>query len=126
MIGALFRPRTYVQIQEFLTLRRWEWKFANRDELHQRQGWFYWAGHTFHPGYVVGGLVFMLVAGIDIVASLFTELVEPNTGLDKTAQFQKLIDEKKKNNQDKRKQFDLVRQTTEQARSGAFPREQES
>lgn len=117
--------RTYKAASEYYTLRRWEWKLANRDELHQRHGWMVWAGRNLHPGYLIGGTIFMLIAGIDIVVSTGTELANPGTGNDKAAQFTKMLDERKKNQAEKRKQFDLIHTTTEQARGGSFPREQE-
>lgn len=119
-MSYLLSPTTWKFVNEFVSLRRWEFRLTNRHSLHVRKGFIYYAGRTFPPQYVIGGTIFMLICGIDIFASLGTELVGDNNQPNKSEEFQRLLQEKKARQKDKREQFDVIRSTTEASRAGQF------
>lgn len=109
----LLKPQTYKQIYQFFWTRNWEWNLATRHELHRRQGWIQHIGHHARPGYIIGGTIFMLVAGIDIVASMGTEIMGENS-IDKSADFKKLLaDRKDKKAKASKEKMDFARDTAQ-------------
>jgi hypothetical protein len=119
LVGQLARPRTYRALYDFGTTRKWEWDLAMRDTFYKRQGLFYHLGQTAKPQYLIGGIIFMFVAGIDIIASLGTEMVLENP-LEKAEKFKQVLQEKRDKMAENQEKMDVVRTTTEAARAGKF------